>query len=348
MPQTHCSTAITDQSSVGEARRTAVHLAAALGFSEERRNDIGIAVTEMATNVRLHAGGGELLICPSGAAGGPAWLDLLALDNGPGIRDMTRAMEDGFSTAGTAGQGLGAVKRLADESSLFYLQGKGTASWSRFRLGSLPAVAAVGVLSVPVKGETKCGDGHLLLPGTVRSLYMVVDGLGHGIGANEAAQEAILTVSKHSGDTATEMVQRSHDALKKTRGAAMSVAIIDHDRQICTYAGVGNITGMLVAGASSRTMVSQNGTLGAVLPRAVQEYTYPIERNTLLVMFSDGLNTRAELGSYAGVQHRHPMVMAGLLYRDFTRRRDDATVMVAPVGSPLPAPGQSSFEGASA
>jgi anti-sigma regulatory factor (Ser/Thr protein kinase) len=333
LPHIHSSTAITDQSSVGEARRKALQHAQALGFDEAHRSNIGIAVTEMATNVLVHGRGGEILLCPFGEAGEPVWLDVLALDAGPGIRDMARAMEDGFSTAGTAGQGLGAVQRLADESSLFSTEGKGTVSWGRFRLGPLPVVADLGVVSIPVKGETKCGDGYVLQLEASRSLYMMVDGLGHGVGANEAATEAMASVRQNSCETATEMVRVAHDALKKTRGAAMSVALVDHDRKICTYAGVGNVTGVLVAGTSSRTMVSQNGTLGAVLPRTIQEYTYPIEPNTLLLMFSDGLNTRAELGSYAGVQHRHPMVMAGLLYRDFTRRRDDATVMVAPVGT---------------
>jgi anti-sigma regulatory factor (Ser/Thr protein kinase) len=332
LPPIHSSTAITDQSTVGEARRTALQHAQVLGFDEASRSNIGITVTEMASNVLIHGRGGEILLCPSGEPGGPAWLDVLALDAGPGIRDMARAMEDGFSTSGTAGEGLGAVKRLAHASSVFSTEGKGTVSWARFQLGTLPAVSQVGVVSIPIKGETKCGDGYVLRPEATRSLYMLVDGLGHGAGANEAATEAMETVRQNAGETATEMVRRAHDALKKTRGAAMSLAIVDHDRKICTYAGVGNVTGMLVAGTSSRTMVSQNGTLGAVLPRTIQEYTYPIESNTLLLMFSDGLTTRSELGSHPGVQHRHPMVMAGLLYRDFTRRRDDATVMVAPVG----------------
>jgi anti-sigma regulatory factor (Ser/Thr protein kinase) len=333
LPHTHSSTAITDPSSVGEARRTALQHAQALGFDEARCSDIGITVTELATNVLLHGRGGEVLLCPSGATNGTAWLDILALDSGPGIRDMARAMEDGFSTAGTAGHGLGAVKRLSDESSIFSAESKGTVSWSRFGSASLPATADAGVVSIPVKGETKCGDGYLLLPGTVRSLYMVVDGLGHGAGANEAALEAMDTVGRNAGESASEIVRIAHEALKKTRGAAMSLALIDHDRKICTYAGVGNVTGVLVAGNASRRLVSQNGTLGAVLPRIVQEYSYPVDSDTLLMMFSDGLNTRCDLGGFTGAQHRHPMIMAGLLYRDFTRRRDDATVMVAPVGS---------------
>jgi anti-sigma regulatory factor (Ser/Thr protein kinase) len=307
-------------------------MAQTLGFGEDRRSDIGIAATELATNVLLHARGGEVIACPFSEADGSIWLDVVALDCGPGIRDVVRAMEDGYSTAGTAGQGLGAIGRLADDSSLYSLPDKGTAYWSRFRLGEPPPAAAVGVVSVPVKGETKCGDGYYLLLGERRSLYMMVDGLGHGVGAHEAAEEAVLTVTKYAGDAAAEIVARTHDALRKTRGAAMSIAIVDHERKLCTYSGVGNITASLLTGSSSRSMVSQNGTLGAVLPRTVQEYTYPVERNTLLLMFSDGLGSRTALGNYVGVQHRHPMLMAGLLYRDFTRRRDDATVMVAPVG----------------
>jgi hypothetical protein len=153
------------------------------------------------------------------------------------------------------------------------------------------------------------------------------------VGAHEAAKEAIQAVTKYASESAAEIVMRAHDALKKTRGAALSLAIIDQERMICTYAGVGNVSASLVTSGNGRSMVSQNGTLGAVLPRTVQEYTYPIERNTLLLMFSDGLNTRAELGGYVGVQHRHPMLMTGLLYRDFTRKRDDATVLIAPLGS---------------
>lgn len=335
MQQTHRSIAITDLSSVGEARRTIMQLAMTLGFSEERRSDIGIAVTELATNVLVHGHGGEVIACPFDDSNGDAWLDILALDSGPGIRDVARSMEDGYSTAGTAGQGLGAVRRLADEISLYSVQDKGTVYWSRFRIvrGSSTS-ASVGVVSVPVKTETLCGDGYFLLPGVSRSLYMVVDGLGHGPGANEAAEEAISTVRRYAEEKAATIILHTHDALKKTRGAAMSLAVIDHERLVCTYAGVGNISGTLVTGLVSRGMVSQNGTLGAVLPRTVQEYSYPIEHNTLMVMSSDGLNTRAGLGSYPGVQYRHPMLMAGLLYRDFTRRRDDATVLVASLGAP--------------
>jgi hypothetical protein len=161
---------------------------------------------------------------------------------------------------------------------------------------------------------------------------MVVDGLGHGAGATEAAEEAVAMVARCAAESATEIIVRTHDALKKTRGAAMSVAIVDHERLVVTYAGVGNISASLINGTSSRSLVSQNGTLGAVLPRVPQQYSYPIEQNTALLMFSDGLTTKVSSVGYPGLQHRHPALVAGVIFRDFSRKRDDATLMIAPIG----------------
>ncbi|MGA7155351.1 MAG: ATP-binding protein [Acidobacteriaceae bacterium] len=331
MPLNQRSIPITDRSSIGEARRVAVQAAQALGFAEEHRSDIGIVATEAATNILLHAQTGELLVCPflETEAG---WLDLFALDTGRGIDDISRAMEDGFSSAGTAGHGLGAIERLSDLTSLYSLAEKGTAHWSRFLLGVPGPSSSVGVVSIPVRGETKCGDAFFMEIGASRSLYMVVDGLGHGAGATEAAEEAVATVKRSSQESLTEILLRSHNALKKTRGAAMSIAAIDHERQVMKFAGIGNVGALLITGSGSRSLVSQNGTLGVVLPRTTQEYTYPIERNTSLLMFSDGLSTKTSTAGYPGILNRHAALVAGILYRDFGRRRDDATVLFAPIG----------------
>jgi anti-sigma regulatory factor (Ser/Thr protein kinase) len=330
---THISIAVTDRSSVGEARRASAHEALVLGWGEEERNNVGIVATEAANNILLHAKTGELLICPA-SEGESSWIDLLALDAGPGIADVSRAMEDGYSTVGTPGQGLGAISRLSHVSSLYSIQGKGTAYWSRFVHGRLKPEAATGVVCIPVKGETVCGDTFWFSLGASRSLYMVVDGLGHGPGAAQAARAALAIVERHSGEGGIEIMMRTHDALKSTRGAAMSIAVVDHDRSTLAYTGIGNVSASLTTGASTRNLVAQNGTLGAAMPRTPQEYTYPIESQTLLMMFSDGLNSKASLTGYPGAQTRHPALLSGLLYRDFSRKRDDATVLIAPLGGP--------------
>jgi anti-sigma regulatory factor (Ser/Thr protein kinase) len=306
-------------------------IAQSLSFDEAMRSDIGIVATEMATNILLHAQSGEFLICPTAEHDGASF-DLLALDTGSGIADLGRALEDGFSTIGTAGQGFGAIERLSDSASVYSLPNRGTAVWARFTKPRKIDTPRIGAVSIPVRGETVCGDAYLILPGKSRSLYMIADGLGHGPGAQEAAEEAVAVTKRYSVETPVEILTRAHDALKKTRGAAMSVAIVDHERMAITYGGIGNISAALITGTGSRSLVSQNGTLGASFSRA-QEFIYPYESNSSLLMFSDGLTSRCTLSGYAGLQKRHPQLISGVLYRDFTRRRDDATVLFACLGS---------------
>jgi len=306
-------------------------MAQAMGFNEGRRSDIGIVATEAATNVLLHATKGELLICPF-VESERCWLDLLALDAGPGIQDVGRAMQDGVSSIGTAGQGLGAIGRLSDESSLYTNPGKGTVYWCRFTGANPAAASSMALINIPLRGETTCGDSYFIQVGNARSIYMIVDGLGHGKDAAQAANEAVAVVTRFGAESATEVILRTHDALKKTRGAAMSIAIVDHERAIVKYAGVGNVSASLVNGQLSRSLVSQNGTLGAVVPRALQEYTYPLDTGAALVMFSDGLTSKTSPMGYPGLQGRHPALIAAVLYRDFSRQRDDATIMIALIG----------------
>lgn len=316
---------------MGEARRVAMVAAHSLGFSESRRSDIGIAATEAANNIILHARSGEFLVCPSHSKSG-AQLDLLALDQGPGIHDITQALEDGYSTIGTAGQGLGAIQRLSNEFSLYSLPARGTVFWSRFQEAPPPpATRPYGVISIPIKGESVSGDAFLMIPGKSKSLYMVVDGLGHGGHAAEAAQEAVSTVREHAEEPIAEIIARTHDALKKTRGAAMTIAVVDHERQILSCAGVGNISSAILGGTASRNLMTQNGTLGAVLPR-IHEYSYPIDERSMLLMCSDGLSSKCSVYGYPGLLSRHPQLIAGVLYRDFSRHRDDATVLLASLG----------------
>lgn len=304
-----------------------------LGFSEGRRSDVGIVATEAANNVILHAGSGEFLVCPF-QHGSTVWLDLMALDNGPGIRDVSQALEDGFSTVGTAGQGLGAVRRIADVCAVYSMPQRGTVLWSRF-FQTARVDHPYGAVSIPMQGETDCGDAFLVLPSGSRSLYMAVDGLGHGVFAAEAAAEAVAAVRGCIDESPAEIVTRTHDALKKTRGAAMFLAVVKHGSRLINSCGIGNISSVVVSPSTTRNMVSQNGTLGAVLPR-VHEYNYPIEERSCLIMCSDGISSRYSLSSYPGLQNRPPQLIAGVLYRDFSRRRDDATVLVAPLGGDIP------------
>jgi hypothetical protein len=105
------------------------------------------------------------------------------------------------------------------------------------------------------------------------------------------------------------------------------VALIDGRRHELRFAGVGNISAMIVTGDGSRNLVSHNGTLGLQLRKA-QEFVYPWTTGALLVVHSDGLASHWKLDQYPGLYRQDPAIVAGVLYRDHARRRDDVSVVV--------------------
>jgi anti-sigma regulatory factor (Ser/Thr protein kinase) len=315
---------ILDASGIGEARRDALRLCHSLGADEVLSGRLALVVTELATNLVRHGTGGEILLQAIPAEVGHL-LEVISLDRGPGIRDVARSLHDGFSTGGTAGTGLGAVKRLSREFDVYSAAGSGTVVLAR--LGAA-VQTAFGAVCIPLAGETSCGDAWCLATedGAHWSL-VVVDGLGHGSLAAEAAVCALGRFTDAPGDTPQAQLERAHRALSGTRGAA--VAYAQRSDGVMLYAGVGNIAGRLTAATGSHGLVSHNGTLGFQMPR-VQQFDYRVPADSLLIMHSDGLSARWDLQGYAGLRGHHPGVIAALLYRDFGRARDDATVVVIP------------------
>ena len=322
---------IQDLTQPGAARRAAAAMASSLDFDEIKSGQVGIIVTELSRNIALHGGGGNVILS--------AWktphesqIVVLAMDKGRGIKDVGRALEDGFSTAGTSGTGLGAVQRMADRFDLF-TQATGTVVLAEIRGKkslSQEVDEAVGGISIPVNGETICGDNFAVAFSPERSLFMVVDGLGHGPIAGEASTAALEVFYKWTTASPGELVERLHKALKSTRGASIAVAEVMPKREQLVYAGVGNISGVIVSAYSnvSRSMVSHNGIIGHQMAHCV-EFTYPWSNDSSLVMHSDGISNLWNLKSYPGLIYKPPAVIAGVLYRDLVRLHDDATVLVA-------------------
>lgn len=319
---------VVEDSQVGEARRCVAEWCHRLGHDETRCGQGAIIATELARNLVLHGGGGELII-QEAVATDPPGLELLALDQGRGMANVAECMRDGFSTGGTAGTGLGAVKRLADDFEVHSRPGRGTGVWVRFGSGSRasPPAFDVGAVSVALAGEELCGDAWETLGGPDSLRIMVVDGLGHGPFAEEAAREALAVFRRRPQASLTETLELTHQALLKTRGAAGAIVELQPRLNQTSSAAVGNISMRIQLPSGSKSLVSDNGTLGASM-RRVQPYTYPWQKDALLVMHSDGLSAQWNLDEYPGLVRRHPSLIAGVLYRDFRRSRDDATVVV--------------------
>ncbi len=341
---------VVDTSAVGHARRVATTLAEKLGFSETARGELAIIVTEAGTNLLQHAGGGELLIRPLVAEGG-AGLELIAIDKGPGMADFARCLEDGYSTGGSRGAGLGSIVRLADEFDIYTREGGGAALLARCFAQGLPAPASrveLGAVCVAYPGEDAVGDGWSCMEHDGRTSVLMVDGLGHGPQASEAALAAIRcfeergTESSYEGSTVgsrrapAPMLEDIHRALQGTRGAAGAIATVDWSTRQLRFAGVGNIAGSMIAGERSRGMSSHNGILGQGDPR-FQEFEYAWPADGMLILHSDGLSARWGLSAYPGLALRDPALIAAVLRRDFSRR-DDQTALVLRA-RPTPAEG---------
>ncbi|MGH9370100.1 MAG: SpoIIE family protein phosphatase, partial [Vicinamibacterales bacterium] len=146
---------------------------------------------------------------------------------------------------------------------------------------------------------------------------------------------AVKVFDRSAESPPARVVADAHAALRPTRGAAVASLAVDLDRGTACFAGVGNISGViLLAGGGRHGMVSHNGTAGHSSAR-VQEFTYPVPHGSIVVMCSDGLNSQWNLDVYPGLRARSGSVIAGVLYRDFSRRRDDVTVIVGKDRQPV-------------
>jgi len=315
---------------VGEARRRAAALASSLRLDETTAGRLALVVTECANNVLKHAKGGEILLnaLPLEYAG----VDVLALDSGPGMGHVARCFEDGYSTAGSAGTGLGAIERLSTECEVYTAEGKGTAILARvMRAGARRSTAHeffdTGGVCVPMERETECGDGFVVEQSNGIYRVLVADGLGHGPAAADCANAAIGVFRESSATGPADLMQEVHCALRSTRGAAVAIGFIDVARRELRYAGVGNISGFLWRNGNPRHLLSHPGIVGHDM-KTLREVPYELGPNALLLLYSDGITTHWSLDSYEGLLSRDPTLIAGVVYRDHSRRRDDATVVV--------------------
>lgn len=321
---------VLEESQVGEARRRAANLWQELDGDKEIGGRISVTVTEMAHNLVRHGGGGAIILRVLAAPPSPG-LEIISIDSGPGIRNLAECMRDGFSGIGTAGNGLGSIQRLADRFEIFTQPEKGTVVWTQFGIEPKDPGKQdfeFGGISVALKGEEVCGDAWEVHRSAGAFRALVVDGLGHGPFAAEAAREAISTFRSNPSDGLSSIIESIHLALGKTRGAAGAIVELSAARKHILSIGVGNISMRLLNETGSKGLVCDNGTLGAGV-RRIQEYRHPWSDHALLVMHSDGLSAQWTLDSYPGLWQRHPSVIAAVLFRDYRRERDDATVVVA-------------------
>lgn len=326
-------------SDVSAARRHSQMMAEQAGLAATEAGRLAIIVTEAGTNILKHGADGWLVVTMvwhDGRAG----VEIVAMDRGPGILNVDQSLRDGVSTVGTAGTGLGAMRRLSDGFDFYSAPGLGTALYMVVYAAAVapadrypdamtgqPQRLSIGTMCLPIASEDLCGDGWGIDEHAGGATVLVVDGLGHGPGAAAAAQAAIATLCDTGSRPADLLMQAMHEALRQTRGAAAAVATLDYQEDRITFVGIGNIAACVIEGDERRQLVSHNGIVGHNM-RKLQAFSTPWTVGSTCVFCSDGIGTQWDLNRYPGLLQCHPSLIASVLYRDFMRVRDDATVVI--------------------
>jgi anti-sigma regulatory factor (Ser/Thr protein kinase) len=323
---------VPELSAAGGVRRFAVALGEEAGFPAGPLANLAIVATEVATNIARHADDGRVLLRLR-RDGERVGVELVAIDRGPGMADIVAASRDGHSTAGTLGVGLGAITRLADEFDAYSLPGSGTvlavALWTSgpTQVASSRSGWAAG-LSRPIEGEQVSGDAYAVREVDGRRQILLCDGLGHGPLAALAARAVVGEFGAAPARGPKEVLDHIHQRTRHTRGAVAGIAELDAVDAVVRFAGIGNISALILVGDERRTFVSLPGVLGQQR-RESREFVYPMPDDGLVILHSDGLTDRWNLADYPGLRDHTPLVIAATLLRDAAKRRDDAAVLVA-------------------
>ncbi|WNE98203.1 SpoIIE family protein phosphatase [Streptomyces luomodiensis] len=338
---THPLTAPTTEVRVDH--RSAVHLAAETARAVAREcglpgalpDQAALIASELATNLNKHAGDGTLYVQPLPLGHG---VEIVAADRGPGMRDPERCPADGCTTAGTLGGGLGAVNRMATHFTIRSADGPGAGTWACARL-TPPGERrqewqGVGTVCLPAEGEEDCGDARAIVDTGSARTAVVLDGLGHGRAAAEAAQAALGAFHTDPDRPLPEVVTRMHRVLRHTRGAAVGLLRLYPDR--ADYCGIGNIRALALSheGVSYR-LTGQPGVVGWEMP-APRVHGFPLPQGSTAVLHSDGIDARWGLDPPPRLLRLPPPLLSAALAHGHRRVRDDATVLAA--RSPLRLP----------
>lgn len=190
----------------------------------------------------------------------------------------------------------------------------------------------VGAARRPMPGEVECGDDFVVVHGDDTVLIAVIDGLGHGETAAEAAAVAVTCVREAADQPLPELLLTCHERMRRTRGAVMTIARLARgvDGAELTWAGVGNVEGVYVRMDGTRERVLALGgivgySIARILPR-----TLPMKPGELVALATDGLRSDFTRGLSPHTTASCGAIAEAVLL-DHARPSDDACIVVARV-----------------
>jgi anti-sigma regulatory factor (Ser/Thr protein kinase) len=320
---------ILDEGSAALAREWVREAGRAQGLGPVEIEQLALATSELVHNQLDHARGGAVAVRPVWR-GGVAGVEVLAVDRGPGIANPAEALHGRINSTGSLGAGVSGVLRQADEVDVDVRWQEGTCVRARKYVRPPAPRCEVGVLGQPCSGEQVSGDQAAWSWDEAGLLATVVDGLGHGWAAREAADVAVHAVLTHSDQEPRRILEYCDGGLRETRGAAMAVVRLGYSgllRHIC----IGNVATLMVGPRRHQFFTCLPGAAGMPHQRIDRGHECMVQdERSLLIMYTDGLSEYC-IPSDPALLYHHPLEVASHLLTRYARQGDDALVLVARV-----------------
>jgi anti-sigma regulatory factor (Ser/Thr protein kinase) len=311
--------------------RKGIHKQALLAeFPEKKIAYLDLIVAEITSNLDKYTQGGEVL-CAVQGMGNDQYVEIIAIDHGPGISDLNHVLTDGVSTGSTLGHGLGSIKRMSDFFSIYSQKGWGTILVSRlYRMEAKTENRRVIVrgIVVPKPTERLSGDGFTYKFSERYFKLLLLDGLGHGPEANKVVEESFNSFKLCPANEPAEIIRYMHPPLKKTRGGVGVVMVYDGQKDSYSILGVGNISVKLIGNGEFKNVMSYNGIIGHNIPNTMTSQEILVTDYKFIILCSDGMKTRWDISKYPSIQRYDPIIMAAAIYKDFARKTDDMSVVI--------------------
>lgn len=311
-----------------EIRRRAINA----GIKASRVNELDLIVAEMTSNLHKYSDNGEILAGVFANAGNP-YIELISLDNGPGMINPGKMIQDGISTSNTLGHGLGSMKRLSDTFEIYSQVGWGTIVMSRVYNEPDKAETKKDIIIRPIvvckPGEIVSGDGFAYKRNDKYIKLMLADGLGHGPEANKAVNEAATAFRIFPEYSPSETLRFIHANIKKTRGAVINIAGYEFESKKWSSAGVGNIFVRFNGPAAIKNHMAYNGIIGHNMPSTINDQFYLGSEINQVLLCSDGIKTRIDLARHPQMYKYDAAILAAVIYKDYARKNDDMSVVIA-------------------
>ncbi len=329
------SMSVTRYADIVVARRTAKQLALELGFNNAAQEQIVLVVSELTSNLIKYVGRGTINL-QAVAESDKQGILISSHDSGSGF-DIEKALTDGYSSSGTLGIGLGAVKRMVDVMVINSRQGEHSGTdiickkWlpTALFIGAQNLVCPldIGVVSQPKPGFDVNGDAYVIKREHNGScLIAVIDGVGHGERAHKAAKTAKQYIDNHVSQTIPGIFRGIESACQATSGVVMALAYFDHGSLTLTFASIGNIEAKVVGSEEKNSLLLKRGILGRQAPEPI------ISRHRWmpgqgLVLHSDGVSSRWSWNDFAHLAEKPAQFIAEQMYHKLQKANDDATLV---------------------